>query len=186
LNKHVYVSAFAAICFGTVSLPSTADVSHNYNEIVTQTISNHSTGDLIKNITRFDRLNGIKIIETRPELNPEKRKFAFSATQLKDILYKAGFRGEALKMAWAVAMQESTGKPYALNSSSNCYGLFQINMTGSMGPDRREKYGLSSNRELFDPLTNAKIAYQMSNSGKDWSAWSTKKLALSIIKQFPG
>jgi hypothetical protein len=55
-----------------------------------------------------------------------------------------------------------------------------------MGPDRREKYGLSSNRELFDPLTNAKIAYQMSNSGKDWSAWSTKKLALSIIKQFPG
>ena len=186
MNKHVYVSAFAVICFGTVSLPSTADVSHNYNEMVTQTLPSQGTGNLIENIAKFDRLSGIKIIETRPELNPDKRKFAFSATQLKDILHEAGFRGEALKMAWAVAMQESTGRPYALNSSSNCYGLFQINMTGSMGPDRREKYGLSGNRDLFDPLTNAKIAYHMSAKGTNWSAWVNHKAIRQWLSEYPG
>ena len=58
-------------------------------------------------------------------------------------------------------------------------------MTGSMGPDRRSKYGLDSNEDLFNPLINATIAYKMSNGGKDWSAWSTQKSALSIISEFP-
>ncbi len=185
-NKYLYLGAFTAICLGIVSLPSTADISHNYNKMVTQTLSNRSTGNLIENISRFERLNSIKIIETRPELNPEKRKFAFSATQLKDILHEAGFRGKELKMAWAVAMQESTGRPYAFNSSSNCYGLFQINMTGSMGPDRREKYGLSNNRDLFDPLTNAKIAYHMSAKGTNWSAWVNHKAIKQWLSHYPG
>lgn len=102
------------------------------------------------------------------------------------ILKLAGFKGGELKMAWAVAVRESTLRPFALNKSSNCYGLFQINMSGSLGPNRREKYGIASNDDLFDPLTNAKIAYQMSNGGKNWSAWSTENSARKLATQFPG
>lgn len=101
------------------------------------------------------------------------------------ILSLAGFKGNELKMAWAVAVKESTLRPFAMNRSSNCYGLFQINMSGSLGPNRREKYGIDSNEDLFDPLTNAKIAYQMSNGGKNWSAWSTETSAKNLIKKFP-
>lgn len=104
-------------------------------------------------------------------------KTQLSDKQLVSILKQAGFSGNGLKMAKAIVFYESTNRPMALNKSSNCYGLFQINMTGSMGPDRREKYGLSSNEDLFNPLTNAQIAYQMSNGGTNWSAWSTENAA---------
>lgn len=94
---------------------------------------------------------------------------------LKSLLYEAGFRGAELKTAWAVAMKESRGNPTSHNTNAstgdNSYGIFQINMIGSLGADRREKFGISSNNALFDPLTNAKIAHYMSNHGTDWSSW---------------
>jgi hypothetical protein len=105
------------------------------------------------------------------------RNTQLSEKELDSILRQAGFSGNGLKMAKAIVFYESTNRPMALNRSSNCYGLFQINMTGSMGPDRREKYGLKSNEDLYNPLINAQIAYQMSNGGKNWSAWSTEKIA---------
>jgi hypothetical protein len=96
---------------------------------------------------------------------------------LMSILQQAGFRGEGLKMAYAIAMAESSGNARAHNGNAgtgdNSYGLFQINMLGGMGPERRSRYGLSSNEALFDPLTNAKVAYKMSNGGKNWGPWST-------------
>lgn len=96
---------------------------------------------------------------------------------LMSILKKAGFSGEGLRMAYAIAMAESGGNAHAHNGNSgtgdNSYGLFQINMLGGMGPERRARYGLSSNDSLFDPLTNAKVAYAMSNGGKNWGPWST-------------
>jgi hypothetical protein len=119
------------------------------------------------------------------------KKTMLKPHELKDILHEVGFRGEGLKKAWATAMKESTGRPLAHNRNSNTgdnsYGLFQINMIGSLGPARLEKYGLSSNKELFDPYTNAKIAFQMSNGGKDWSAWHgiTSKTR-EYLAQFPG
>ena len=96
---------------------------------------------------------------------------------LMSILQQAGFKGEGLKMAYAIAMAESGGNAKAHNGNAstgdNSYGLFQINMLGSMGPARRAQYGLSSNDSLFDALTNAKVAYKMSNGGKNWGPWST-------------
>lgn len=105
------------------------------------------------------------------------RKAQLSDKQLDNILRQAGFEGNGLKMAKAIVFYESTNRPMALNKSSNCYGLFQINMTGSMGPDRIQKYGLKSNEDLYNPLINAQIAYKMSNGGKNWSAWSTENVA---------
>lgn len=135
----------------------------------------------------FERLSGISIVKG-PKYTVKSR---LTANELKDLLYQVGFRGEALRLAWGTAMKESTGRPMAHNKNSNTgdnsYGLFQINMIGSLGPARLEKYGLDSNKDLFDPFTNATIAFQMSDGGKDWSAWhgiteSTRKW----LKEFPG
>lgn len=141
-------------------------------EFQTLTVPNYSIS--------FDR-GSYKIVELKYD-----KDTILSNKEIINILELAGFRGNGLKMAWAVAVRESTLRPFALNKASNCYGLFQINMSGSMGPNRREKYSISSNEDLFDPLTNANIAYQMSNGGKDWSAWSTEYSAKLITNSYPG
>lgn len=96
---------------------------------------------------------------------------------LMEILKSVGFTGEGLRIAYAVAMAESSGNARAHNpdasTGDNSYGLFQINMLGDMGPERRRQYGLSSNDDLFDPYVNAKVAFKMSNGGKNWKPWST-------------
>jgi len=109
------------------------------------------------------------------------RTTQLSDEELDGILRQAGFSGNGLKMAKAIAFYESTNRPMSLNRSSNCYGLFQINMSGSMGPNRRDKYNLKSNEDLYNPLISAQIAYQMSNGGKNWSAWSTENAAKLAI-----
>lgn len=95
--------------------------------------------------------------------------------QIAGAAYKAGFRGNALVNAVAVALAESSGNPNAHNAipPDNSYGLWQINMLGSMGPARRKQFGLKSNEELFNPDVNAKAAFAISNGGKSFSAWST-------------
>lgn len=109
--------------------------------------------------------------------------------ELKELLWGVGFRGTNLKEAWAVAKKESGGRPLALNEShrtgDSSFGLFQINMIGDLGPDRREKFNLSANAELFNPVLNAEIAFYMSQGGKDWTAWHgitsrTKQLMLNF------
>jgi len=100
---------------------------------------------------------------------------ALSDEELKTLLWAVGFEGKALKTAWAIAKRESNGRPLAYNGNRNTgdssYGIFQINMLGSLGTDRKEKFNLKSNVLLFDPTINAEIAYHMTNGGNDWSAW---------------
>lgn len=137
----------------------------------------------------------VKPDKTLELLKPAKivytKKTMLAAEHLKDILYEVGFRGDGLKKAWATAMKESTGRPLAHNRNSNTgdnsYGLFQINMIGSLGPARLKQFGLSNNKELFDPHTNARVAFEISNGGKDWSAWHgiTSKTR-EYLAQFPG
>ena len=102
-----------------------------------------------------------------------KRKL--TQEQLLQLLRSVGFRGEALKTAWAVAMRESNGRPIAHNDNvatgDNSYGIFQINMIGNLGDSRREKFGLAADTDLFNPVINAKVAFHMSKGGTDWSSW---------------
>ena len=95
--------------------------------------------------------------------------------QLIELLGAVGFKGKELKVAWAVTKKESCGRPVAHNDNTGpgdkSYGLFQINMIGSLGADRREKFGLETNNQLFDPVTNAKIAFHMTKGGSDWGSW---------------
>jgi hypothetical protein len=96
-------------------------------------------------------------------------------TELVELLQAVGFEGKALKIAWATVMKESRGHPTSHNKTAstgdNSYGLFQINMIGSLGSDRRAKFGINSDAALLDPVANAKAAYYMTAQGTDWGSW---------------
>ena len=100
---------------------------------------------------------------------------AMSGEELKKLLSAVGFEGKALKTAWAIAKRESNGRPMAYNGNratgDSSFGIFQINMLGKLGVDRKEKFNLKSNVLLFDPVINAEITYYMTKGGTDWSAW---------------
>jgi hypothetical protein len=87
----------------------------------------------------------------------------------------AGLSGESVAIAVAVALAESGGDANAHNAlpPDNSYGLWQINMLGSMGPERRRQFGLTSNEQLYDPATNARAMFAISNGGKNWRPWTT-------------
>src|SRR5258707_13985433 len=89
-------------------------------------------------------------------------------SSLKDILYKAGFRGDALNMAYAIVMAESGGRANAKNSVGNSAGvdrgIFQINSY---------YHSEVSDAEAFDPLRAAKAAFRISHGGRNWAAWRT-------------
>lgn len=108
-----------------------------------------------------------------------EQKGSFSDEELVKMLKAVGFEGKALKVAWAVVKKESNGRPLAFNGNvktgDNSYGIFQINMIGGLGVARRDKFDLDSNKDLFDPVVNAQIAYYMSNEGSDWSSWGVGK-----------
>lgn len=107
------------------------------------------------------------------------------------LLKAVGFKGKGLKTAWAVAKSESNGQPIRYNGNrktgDSSYGLFQINMLGNLGPERRAKYGLDLNAELLSPVVNAKIVYEMTQGGTNWKAWkyaSTPQVK-RWLKKFP-
>jgi hypothetical protein len=118
-----------------------------------------------------------KVVSKAKEDQLEKYKNATSLSDkdLKNLLKLVGFEGQNLKEAWAIAKKESNGRPFAFNGNTNTgdssYGIFQINMLGMLGPDRRNKYDLDHNADLFNPVVNAEIAFKMSDGGENWSAW---------------
>src|SRR5215471_7811226 len=97
-----------------------------------------------------------------------------SDAQIRKYASNAGFSGRDLDIAVAVALAESDGNPNSHNTKppDNSYGLWQINMLGGLGPDRRAKFNLTSNNQLFDPATNARVAYGIWR-GSGWNAWTT-------------
>lgn len=110
------------------------------------------------------------------------------------LLKAVGFKGTGLKKAWAIAKRESTGRPLAYNGNrktgDSSYGLFQVNMIGSLGKERlqlfNEKFDMKTKTELFNPVTNAEITYYMTNGGKDWSSWKgMNPKAKEWLKLFP-
>lgn len=136
-----------------------------------------------------------EVVTVVSPLDSFKEAEVLTKAELKDLLEAVGFEGKALKTAWAVAMKESNGRPLAYNGDSSTgdhsYGVFQINMIGNLGEDRREKFDLTTNKDLFNPVTNAEIAFHMTNGGKDWSSWkiypgqTNGDRYESFLKQFP-
>ncbi len=115
------------------------------------------------------------LVSKTKKLESFENKVSLTDLELKELLSLVGFKGKDLVVAWAVAKKESNGRPLAFNGNhktgDSSYGMFQINMIDTLGPDRRTKFDLDSNAELFNPVKNAEIAYYMTNGGEDWSSW---------------
>lgn len=99
-----------------------------------------------------------------------------SADQIAAYAYQAGFRGQALTIAVAVALAESGGRSDARGDTTltdrtwgPSIGLWQIR---SLWTDK----GSGGQRDELankDPRTNARHAYQISGHGQNWQPWST-------------
>ena len=131
-------------------------------------------------MTRFEvEITFLSIDDFAVEVDPldefRGRNERLGELELKRLLELIGFEGDGLRSAWAISMKESSGRPLAYNGNrstgDSSYGLFQINMIGRLGPVRREAFGLEENAELFDPVLNAQIAYEMSKEGTDFGHW---------------
>lgn len=101
-----------------------------------------------------------------------------SNQQIAGYVRQAGFPEELVPRMVAIANAESGRIPNNRNPNAatgdNSYGLFQINMLGAMGPERRAQFGIQSNEQLYDPLTNAKAAKAIyDQQGLD--AWSVHR-----------
>jgi len=110
--------------------------------------------------------------------------------ELVELLKAVGFEGQGLVIAFGVAKKESNGRPFAFNGNKrtgdSSFGVFQINMIGNLGPDRRDRYDLTYNSELFSPVKNAQIVYKMTKGGKDWSSWNGLTPSTKMwMKKFP-
>jgi cell wall-associated NlpC family hydrolase len=94
-------------------------------------------------------------------------KAQLSAQQLVSVLQDAGFSGEGLRTAWAVAMRESHGRPGALSpvnsNGTRDHGLFQLN---DIPLGRR-----ISAADVYDPAKAAAAVHRMTKGGTDWSSW---------------
>ncbi len=131
------------------------------------------------------------VVSKRSILKKYENASKLSDKDLYLLLGAVGFEGKKLKEAWAIAKKESNGRPIAFNGNSrtgdSSYGIFQINMIGNLGPERREKFNLRSNSDLFNPVINSQIAYHMSAGGKNWSAWKgLTERTKAWMKKFPG
>ena len=96
--------------------------------------------------------------------------------KLATLMYKRGFRGQHLLNMMAIAGRESAWQPGAYNGVGvdRSYGLFQINMKGSLGPDRLKKIGIQTNEDLYDPINNVKGAWILGGGkSENYVPWKT-------------
>jgi hypothetical protein len=109
-----------------------------------------------------------------------------SQNQIYTLARQAGLSDAHAVTAAAIAMAESGGDPNNHNSTppDDSYGLWQINMLGSLGPARRALYRLSSNEELYNPATNARVMSSISRQGQNFNPWTT--YTSGKYKQFLG
>ncbi len=115
---------------------------------------------------------------------------------LISVLQGAGFTGEDLREAYAISKRESSGNPSSHNPRTETgdysYGLFQINMLGSLGPERDAKFkkyvsGYNGPDSLFDANVNARAAAYMSQKGRNWSSWNgVTGRATEYYAKYPG
>lgn len=95
------------------------------------------------------------------------------------MLYEAGFRGDALKTAFAVAMAESGGRVDAVGDKSlvtrkwgPSYGPFQIR---SLNNWKSYSNPWRDASRLKNPKYNLAAALEISKGGKNWEPWSVYK-----------
>lgn len=100
--------------------------------------------------------------------------------QIALVASKAGFKGDNLIIAVAVALAESRGNTEAVGDNGMSFGLWQINAHAHPNLIPGWKHDVPSAVNIancsktpwYDPFVNARFAYSISG-GTHWSAWST-------------
>jgi len=164
-----------------------APFSNSANAVSNTTKNNLLTEKSL--VTPADQ-KSVFLVSKAKMLQSFENKTNLTDLELKNLLSLVGFKGKDLVVAWAVAKKESNGRPLAFNGNhktgDSSYGMFQINMIDDLGPDRRTRFDLDSNAELFNPVKNAEIAYYMTNGGEDWSSWKgLTPRTKAWMKKFP-
>lgn len=104
--------------------------------------------------------------------------------QIAYYAYRAGFRGDALNQAVAIALAESGGRVEAYNpelaagtkSGSGSRGLWQIYGTA---------HPWANNSQVFDPQVNANAAFRVfKEAGNRFSPWSTWNAGVRATKDY--
>lgn len=106
-----------------------------------------------------------------------------SVSDLVKLAKEAGFNDQQAPIMAAIAAAESGGNPRAHNPNAktgdNSYGLWQINMLGRMGPERRRLFGIQNDEDLWDPKVNARAAKKIFDM-QGFNAWSVYKTGKHI------
>jgi hypothetical protein len=93
-----------------------------------------------------------------------------SAKEIAQVAYNAGWRGERLVEAVAIALAESSGRYWVVNSIG-CVGLFQINV-----PVHIKAHPSWTTTAMKDPAANAAAAMTLykgaGSTWKPWEAWT--------------
>jgi hypothetical protein len=101
----------------------------------------------------------------------------YSAADAAALIRRVGGTAAEARILGAISQPESGGNPRAHNRNArtddNSYGLWQINMLGRMVPQRRRRFGISSNADLFNLEVNARIALKMHRMARSFRDWST-------------
>jgi hypothetical protein len=97
-----------------------------------------------------------------PVTLPTSSRGKYSVQQAAALARSVGATPEEAQFLGAVTRGESTGDPRRHNPNAatgdDSYGLWQVNMIGTMGQRRLKQFGLSRYEDLYDPRTNAKAA----------------------------
>ena len=99
-----------------------------------------------------------------------------SPEQIARIAKTAGIPEKHIPTMVSIALAESGGNIGARynpegNTGEDSYGLWQINMDPRYADERLKLFGIDNKKKLFDPVTNAKAAYEIFKQ-QGFNAWT--------------
>jgi murein DD-endopeptidase MepM/ murein hydrolase activator NlpD len=163
----------------------TNELTNDYNRMVEQ----FKNFDIVKEIKKFlgfeteeDKLStnsGNTVNQSSSPQTTYPNSQSYDAEKLTNLVRSVGIPEDKVSTMVAVALAESGGNPTTDTVKSGLdpekknefsLGLWQINMIGRIGEDRRKQFGISSDEELYDPVVNAKAALAILNS-QGLNAW---------------
>ncbi len=156
-----------ALGFGAVSLSQSAAADTPNTQTTQRTPSTTLVPD-----SRDDQVSVLATSAEKQEARkktdkPKKEKVFQCNNKLAKTLYRAGFRGHNIHEGWAIAMRESNGIPTTLSNGVD-HGLFQFNYPAWGG----QKWWNTA--LLLTPDYNAKIAFKLSDGGRNWGPWGMR------------
>lgn len=100
-----------------------------------------------------------------------------TAAEIYKLAVDAGFPPVVAVSMTAIALRESAGDPAAFNGNEKTgdrsYGLWQINMLGNLSAPRMKLFGITDEKQLLHPATNAHAAFMLwgANNRNLSTAW---------------